>query len=142
MRKLKFRAWDKEMEKMYIELSIYRNGFRVPNNSTTGHNDKTGHFIRWDDEKPRAVLMQFTGLCDQKGKEGYHKDICRIPKDHAWALFCLKKSVNAVIEWDRGCFYLMCSLNGVERYCSIENLKYSEIIGNEPQNPELLGKKP
>lgn len=98
--------------------------------------------IEWSQTPiPHTDKDQFTGLCDTKGVEGYHKDICRIPKDHAWALFCQKKSVNAVIEWDRGCFYLMCLLNGVERYCSIENLKYSEIIGNVFQNKDLLEEK-
>lgn len=132
-REIKFRVWDLVNKEMVRVTGLdWKEGLEEISTET---------YVHFPYEKKTCVLMQFTGLHDRNGKKGYHKDVCRIPKDHAWALFCQKKPLNAVIEWDRGCFYLMCSIDGVERYCSIENLKHSKIIGNIFQNPELLEAK-
>ena len=88
---------------------------------------------------PASLVLpsyQFTGLCDKKEKEGYHKDICRIPAKVAGS----PHDVIAVIEWDEGCFYFRIPTKRGDKCSSIINLPYSEIIGNVFQNKDLLEK--
>lgn len=107
MREIKFRAWDKERKFMkYPKL--------------------------WDNTMPSNwdvfyVLMQFTGLHDKNGKEGYHKDIARSGK----RLF--------VIEWqNEEARFWLSPYKGTNDWQFMDMLKSFEIIGNIYENPELL----
>jgi len=89
---------------------------------------------------PVLPSYQFTGLCDKKGKEGYHKDICKIPA----VLVEQPKDITGVIRWMEraACFYLKHKINKKDRYLSIATLPEIEIIGNVFQNKDLLKEKP
>ncbi len=62
-RQLKFRAWDRTEEKWLAPFSISSSGGFVKRY-------KPDYIV------PNAILMQYTGLRDKNGVEGYHKDIC------------------------------------------------------------------
>ena len=120
MRKIKFRAWDKENEKMMKVSSLH-----LENKEISVKENGTFRLFRMQD------LMQYTGLNDKNGKEIYEND-----------LISCNKHKNIVVFFEGGCFkvkYLRnstttitCTLNGfLEKY-------KCKISGNIYEHPELL----
>ena len=120
MREIKFRAWDTKTKKMIFT------GFRVIGEVTafdmidsycmeTKGDDVS--MMRWND----IILMQFTGLKDKNGKEGYDSDIAE------------KDSIKWIIKWldDEGCFILSSKEYG---QLPIRKLKEMAIVGNIYEN--------
>lgn len=70
MREIKFRAWDKEAQKMSY--------------STIEHFDDMLAFRFEHFETDNPVFMQYTGLKDKNGKEIYEGDIVRIWGGEYW----------------------------------------------------------
>ena len=129
-REIKFGAWDKRLKVMIQSNNLYRlsqkeDGIFAVEGSidrqpiTTFHKD--------------LILMQFTGLLDKNGKEGYHKNITED-----------KDGDRYLVEWDneRGVLYL----KGIGIGClgvyiddlELVAIKEQTIIGNATENPELL----
>lgn len=136
MREIKFRAWDKKNKIMWniTELNwrtpsqrgsiFYKRGVFGNNEQSIGADEK---YVPMKD----VILMQYTGLKDEKGKEGYHKDIVQMGP------------FIYTIEWDNRVakFYLQ-AINRLDtiKY-SMTHLKGAEIIGSVHSNPELLTKR-
>ena len=80
----------------------------------------------------RVKLLWPTGLCDKKGKEGYHKDV--------WRNGTRPQNTICSIEWENGRFFLQPIGNRINQKWFIQLLPYGEIVGNVFQNPELLEK--
>jgi uncharacterized phage protein (TIGR01671 family) len=129
MREIKFRAWDTKFQKMYFSHDENDDGARV----MLFHGDwevDTCYPDSGDDagtipcDGKKAVLMQFTGLKDESGKEIYEGDIV------LWKW--LNHDVTASVKWDedRANFY------AGERYG--QTLGAVKVIGNIYENPELL----
>ena len=120
MRKIKFRAWDKENEKMMKVSSLH-----LENKEISVKENGTFHLCRMQD------LMQYTGLKDKNGKEIYEND-----------LISCNKHKNIVVFFEGGCFkvkYLRNSTTTIT--CTLNSFleKYKcKISGNIYEHPELL----
>lgn len=124
MREIKFRIWDKSMMRWWCEDSQYLQ-----------MDGKKIHPAPWstlsaelpDDD---IVIEQFTGLKDKNGKEIYEGDIIQMIYDSG------RRGEIEEIEW----------LNGIDfdyagwgtKTILTSQWKYSEVIGNIHEDPELL----
>ena len=121
MRVPKFRAWDKDSQKMNGNVEIYIN------------KDKTIE-VRCKDDK--TIVMQFTGLKDKNSKEIYEGDIVKFTLTDG---FSYVVDEYGVVEYKSGNFYI---LNGLDEYIASDiNTNKIKIVGNIYENPELLGGK-
>lgn len=77
---------------------------------------------------PDIIALQYTGLKDKHGKEGYHKDILK-GFGRLW-----------VIEWqsEEARFLIMPYAGNISNWKFMDELHRMEIIGNIYENPELL----
>ena len=125
----KFRAWDKELQKMVYADFWDRNWYGTPQNDENGcHTMYSKNTIKYNCE-----LMQFTGLKDKNGKECYEGDIIR------YKYYNLGEILTGIakVEWDNGAYFLT-EINIKRNYpMYLADLSF-EIIGNIHQNPELL----
>ena len=123
MRKIKFRAWDKENEKMMKVSSLH-----LENKEISVKENGTFHLFRMQD------LMQYTGLRDKNGKEIYEGDIVLIKLDETSTWY------KTVVKFKEGAF--IASLIDGEDYIYIFNRGFDsndfEIIGNIYKNKKLL----
>lgn len=124
-REIKFRAWNKDLKKMFkigqitLEKGIW--------NFEPNDRDFIGMSIPY---QPSFVLMQYTGLHDKNGKEIYEGDILKAIR---WNNIFLVKYTGTA-------FYL-CRKgnNGFNKITTWNNAEKSEVIGNIYDNPKLLG---
>ena len=123
MRKIKFRAWDKENEKMMKVLSLH-----LENKEISVKENGTFHLFRMQD------LMQYTGVKDKNGKEIYEGDIVLIKLDETSTWH------KTVVGFKKGAF--IASLIDGEDYIYIFNRGFDnndfEVIGNIYENKKLL----
>lgn len=116
-REIKFRAWNKKEEYMEIvdDLQMFSNDLSI------GIPSKD-YFLRKDD----VELMQYTGLHDKNGKEIYEGDIVKY------------ENMTGKIMFLNGSFILSDLEETEEWELGVINAEI-EVIGNEYDNPELLG---
>ena len=125
MREIKFRAWDKENEKMRKVSSI-----SLENKEIAVKDFGTYHFFRIKD----IELMQYIGLKDKNDKEIYEGDIVLVElcRTSTW--------YKTVVEFKEGAF--IASLIDGEDYIYIFNRGFDsndfEILGNVYENKSLL----
>ena len=120
MRKIKFRAWDKENEKMMKVSSLH-----LENKEISVKENGTFRLFRMQD------LMQYTGLNDKNGKEIYEND-----------LISCNKHKNIVVFFESGCFKVKYPRNDTTNIiCALDTFlkKYMcKISGNIYENKNLL----
>ena len=118
MRKIKFRAWDKENEKMMKVSSL-----SLENKEIAVRENGTYHFFRMQN----LELMQYTEVKDKNGKEIYEGDIYHVGD----------KNIRYSVVWFDSGFegkqLRSTSYAGLKSWA-----KDIEILGNIYENPELL----
>ena len=131
MRDIRFRAWqdDKEVRRMIYPKDLIE--YAELEFSGQGDNSmRPSFFCAYRSYVPPGnfVLMQYTGLKDKNGKEGYHKDIVR------------RMDKLYVIEWHNNLasWYLEPIYGGWHGITGSDMSLMCEIIGNIYENPELL----
>ena len=134
-REIKFRAWHKEEDKMYLNLQT---GF---NSHAIG-----GQYLEECFTDSDLELMQYTGLKDASGKEIYEGDIvefnqCRDERGYVWiSLYNDFRVWAGVMEFQDGRFHIAKSiyLRKASAKITMGNADKKKIIGNIYENPELL----
>lgn len=143
MREIKFRAWDRDDKKIYEVLSYSPKTFGLDKPHVgvrdIGSNDSEIKYI-----STNFNLIQYTGLVDKNGREIYEGDIdC---EDNGF------KSIVCYLERYGAYCFVPVELYKYEDYaekvnyhygtdCYFDNArpsKYSNIIGNIYENPELI----
>jgi len=138
-RETKFRAWHKLLNEMFwfdvMWGNVYNAGSGYIGMLPIGEQRKYTHFAGTDNRIPLdpddCELMQYTGLLDKNGKEGYHKDICTDGTN----LY--------LIEWiaTDAKFVLFQASEGILINDNVRRMRFldeMEIIGDVYENPELV----
>lgn len=125
-REIKFRAWHKDLKKMFKigQITLEKGTWNFEPNDR----DFIGMSIP---SQPSFVLMQYTGLHDKNGKEIYEGDILKV----------YYKGVSEVgyVEYDNDYCEYKIIINTDKDYFSLWKSIDLEKIGNIYDNPELLG---
>ena len=120
MRKIKFRAWDKENEKMMKVSSI-----SLENKEIAVKDFGTYHFFRIKD----IELMQYIGLKDKNDKEIYEGDIV--------ILNDAEEENRCIVKYKYGS-YILVDGDLREDLSNVESDKFLEVVGNIYENKNLL----
>jgi uncharacterized phage protein (TIGR01671 family) len=126
MRKIKFRAWDKNNNKMRFDA--------LPFNTNAvcfayGDGDNTFYTTASLERNPME-FMQYTGLKDKNGKEVYEGDIVKTRSGNFKVVY-KQKFAGWYIEKPDGHREFLSPLLG--------NEYLGEVIGNIYETPELIG---
>ena len=140
MREYKFRAWDKEYEKMtYFDDEDYDYRpplvFRLDQVFKKDSNYDDYEDFEYNDITDSVEIMQYTGLHDKNGKEIYEGDIVNCQTKYGKAKAIIKFiDGKFVAYWDSKITH---PKNGHHIACYDINKKF-EVIGNIYDNKELL----
>lgn len=138
MSEFKFRAWDRELQKMLevesLEFSQWWVQCKKPENSKKS-NGRLFYGERnsfKNEETDRHILMQYSGLKDSINKDIYCGDIVSI-----WDA-CLKKKYITQVVLEDGAFKVKSNEINAVLYFKLSKFYTVYIIGNIYENPELL----
>ena len=143
-RKIKFRIWKRELQKMQYPVP--------PWDAQDG--DLREIFFDWEDwdaDKLGQDLMQFTGILDVEGREIYEGDILQVlisyeewltPSVVVWSKYdeagYSLANISKIEDWKKP--LIGHTVNGIElvQQYQMFNKGGYKIMGNIFQNPELL----
>lgn len=138
MREIKFRAWDRERQRM-----LHFGEPCLNTNSPTTYLcfpmiDESGKEVydpdsMWDSPDDRMVMLEYTGLKDKNGKEIYEGDIVQFT--------AFKVIMRQEVSW--GAIFHETQMGDTHSGAGFEIMDLSdpstcEVIGNRYQNPELI----
>ena len=125
----KFRAWDKESQKMYeVKSIVYTLGSMLCVNRSALFPERTLYF----EDTP---VMQSTGLLDKNGKEIFERDIVEFEDADDIENVYINQGV---IEWCQGGFTVSNRTTVTMDDLLDEDTLEVTIIGNIYENPELV----
>ena len=124
MREIKFRAWDKENEKMMKVSSLH-----LENKEISVKENGTFRLFRMQD------LMQYTGVTDTNGKEIYEGDIIK----YKFPYYTRLKHISPVKFLETEASFGIKDRYGNEiPLYTISANNYFEVVGNIYENKNLL----
>lgn len=139
MREIKFRAWIPASKEM-IEIGVLELDRMVGHDYYNFYDRYAGTTAYFDPqlgEGKKSFLMQYTSLKDKHGKEIYESDVIEDHFGHVWTVvfqdgcFWLYRkgfrTTNQMMSWPVDCYPMF----------RVDHSKYSKVIGNIHQNPEL-----
>ena len=138
MRELKFRAWDRWLNKM-----VYQHDMNVPLENKEylfSLNEEGVELMQYDEDYSAYItrdanIMQYTGIKDCNGKEIYEDDIVKVKERIAGEDFIGK----VIYDKTEGCYWIM---QGDKNNCFKTTFNFETyehyVIGNIYENPELL----
>ena len=134
MREIKFRAWDKKEKKIVGVQGIC---FQNDNNEIKDLNiGGIGYGVSYHNPIEDYELMQFTGLKDKNGKEIYEGDVIQDDGGYDDGVKYLGVVRFGENEKSPLSFWSDTSIFGTPDGLKIS--KFSEVIGNIYENPELV----
>lgn len=154
MDRFKFRAWDKEEEKMYevyeIHFDANHNGSVYCGQRKELDKDNNNIYPKKELTFGSNVIMACTGLKDKNGKLIYEGDIVIMPDTYTESVdvgvgMCpvAQQELNTFgkVVFKKGAFGIEineATENYYEGFNFFEDIEDIEIIGNIYENPELL----
>lgn len=117
MRQIKFRAWDKNSNKMFAIKSIDMNVGYV--NCGRGLPMQHSQCLSFED----IELMQYTGLKDKKGKEIYEKDILEADESHS----STKRVIRYIVIWTNMGYCCMPLIEFDTEFGNFQRIKINDI---------------
>ena len=129
-RKIKFRAWDKEENKMWEVIAIHFHDGNLDVELQNKEDNK--NFSHKTISYVKDMIMQYTGLKDKNGKEIYEGDIIRFVNTN------FPSNMYCEVKYEISSFILVREYNtmiDLLYYIDTDNI---EVIGNIFENPELL----
>ena len=132
MRKIKFRAWEEQKNRMLTTDNTNINGEMKSWNYW-------GDCIFDDLYTDQFVIMQWTGLIDDNGKEIYDGDIVNYHNCHDVDEEGESINYYGIIEYNEheAGYFIRCNSLGKP----INECGSFEVVGNIYENPELINKK-
>jgi len=130
MREIKFRAWDKENNKMIYDCGITPDKipYIIPEEA-----DYSDEFCYYEN----SILMQFTNLFDCKQKEIYEEDIANITYICMRFSHWMEITDRGIMKWIDKSAQFSFEVNNSILNEEMKDLKI-EVIGNIYENSELL----
>ena len=130
MREIKFRAWDKTLERL-LAVGVLDFDEWYLRTSISGGVVGDRHSFKGE-ETDRFILMQYTGLKDKHGKEIYEGDLLRTSTLRAM------KPVDIEMTWADAGFEGRDIATRDEYLVAYGNALQWEVIGNIYENPEQV----